>query len=372
MNIKLSSPITLAIAIVVIAAAIFYVQSFKAQVSTNNNYNNYNPSLDADPQQNSLLQKAPELVGIDNYYINAPKGLKLTDLRGKVVLLDFWTYSCINCIRTLPYLEGWYEKYKNQGLVILGVHSPEFEFEKNYTNVQMAVEKFNLTYPVVLDNDHGTWNAYQNRYWPRHYLIDINGFIRYDHIGEGNYAEIEEEIQKLLIERNTSIEMGNLISPSISSPQVDNTKLGSSEIYLGHQFARTPLGNIEGFQNGQVVNYSLPNVTWTSLVYFNGSWKNNPDNMELVSDTGKVVLIFQAKNLNIVAGGNATLEILLDEVQLQQNSTGFDAQVVNNTATVHTGNERLYSLVNKDTYKPQKITIDVAGKGFKLYTFTFG
>lgn len=141
----------------------------------------------------SQFKLAPELTGISGY-INTADGQKLTlaDLKGKVVIVDFWTYSCINCIRTIPYLNAWYDKYADKGLVIVGVHSPEFEFEKNYDNVKTAVEKFGIKYPVVQDNDKGTWNAYQNRYWPHKYLIDDEGYIRYDHIGEGGYADTEK------------------------------------------------------------------------------------------------------------------------------------------------------------------------------------
>ncbi|MGI0006282.1 MAG: redoxin domain-containing protein, partial [Nitrososphaera sp.] len=126
----------------------------------------------------SQFRQAPELAGISNY-INTEE-FKLADLKGKVVLVDFWTYSCINCIRTIPYLNAWHEKYADDGLVIVGIHAPEFDFEKNPDNVQAAVEKFGIQYPVVQDNEHGTWDAYQNRYWPRKYLVDDEGYIRYD------------------------------------------------------------------------------------------------------------------------------------------------------------------------------------------------
>ena len=130
--------------------------------------------------------KAPELTGIDSYINTANnQPVKLSDLKGKVVLLDFWTYTCINCIRTIPYLNDWYDRYSDQGFVIVGVHSPEFDFEKNLENVQDAVKEFGIKYPVVLDSEHKTWDAYSNNYWPRHYLIDSPGYIRDDHIGEG-------------------------------------------------------------------------------------------------------------------------------------------------------------------------------------------
>jgi len=151
------------------------------------------------PIDKSQFKRAPEFAETNEYINTAP--IKLADLRGKVVLVDFWTYTCINWIRTIPYLVDWNEKYANNGLVIVGVHTPEFEFEKNIDNVKAAVDKFGLKYPLVQDNDKGTWNAYENRYWPRIYLVDTEGYIRYDHIGEGGYAEIEKVIQSLLQER---------------------------------------------------------------------------------------------------------------------------------------------------------------------------
>ena len=150
----------------------------------------------------SQFKKAPEFVQISGY-INTPNNnpLTLSSLKGKVVLVYIWTYTCINSIRPMPYIDDWNQKYSNNGLVIVGLHSPEFTFEKNYTKVKDAVQRFGISYPVILDSDHGTWDAYGNQYWPRFYLIDTQGNIRYDHIGEGSYDQIEKAIQSLLAER---------------------------------------------------------------------------------------------------------------------------------------------------------------------------
>jgi thiol-disulfide isomerase/thioredoxin len=150
----------------------------------------------------SQFKKAPEFAQISGY-INTPNNnpLTLSSLKGKVVLVYIWTYTCINSIRPMPYIDDWNQKYSDKGLVIVGVHSPEFQFEKNYSNVKDAVQRFGITYPVILDSDHGTWNAYGNQYWPRYYLIDTQGYIRYDHIGEGSYDQIEKSIQSLVAER---------------------------------------------------------------------------------------------------------------------------------------------------------------------------
>lgn len=144
----------------------------------------------------STPQVAPEFTGIEKWLNSEP--LSMQKLRGKVVLVDFWTYTCINCVRTLPYVKNWYDKYKDQGLVVVGVHTPEYRFERSTEKVTTALKRFDIRYPVAQDNDYATWNAYNNRYWPAMYLVDKQGRIVYTHFGEGNYAETEAKIQSLL------------------------------------------------------------------------------------------------------------------------------------------------------------------------------
>jgi thiol-disulfide isomerase/thioredoxin len=146
----------------------------------------------------SDLKKAPEVTQIEEYINTDP--LRISELKGKVILVHFWTYSYINCIHTIPYLNEWYQKYSDKGLVIIGIHTPEFEFEKNIDNVRAAVKEHMIEYPVLQDSNYATWNAFQNIYWPRDYVIDKEGFIRYDHIGEGGYNETENVIKSLLEE----------------------------------------------------------------------------------------------------------------------------------------------------------------------------
>lgn len=143
------------------------------------------------------LYRAPEMAGL-THWVNSKAISSMENLRGKVVLVDFWTYSCINCIRTLPYIKAWHERYAKEGLVVLGIHAPEFQFERSLSNVKKAVKKFGITYPVALDNGFKLWRAYRNRYWPALYLIDKEGFVRYTHFGEGRYKETEENIVQLL------------------------------------------------------------------------------------------------------------------------------------------------------------------------------
>src|ERR687897_613810 len=328
----------------------------------------------------SQFKKAPEFDKITGYINTEP--INLSDLKGKVVLVDFWTYSCINCIRTIPYLVDWNEKYADRGLVIVGIHAPEFEFEKNVDNVKVAVKKFGIKYPVIQDNDKGTWNAYENQYWPQKYIVDNEGFIRYDHIGEGGYAETEKVIQSLLQERtaqlglDSSLPSTNNTGTETTTPEnvqsVDFSKINSPELYFGYQFARAPLGNPEGFKPDQTVNYSLANIDSDikpNAIYLDGEWKNNADNMELQSETGRIALVYSAKSVNIVAGGKGEASISEDGKALQGKYRGADL-LEEGKFTID--GQRLYNLSMHDKYGAHSIVIDIKGKGFQAYTFTFG
>ncbi|MFL6355125.1 MAG: thioredoxin family protein [Nitrososphaeraceae archaeon] len=345
----------------------------------------------------SQFIKAPEFAQVDGYintYNNSP--LTLSSLKGKVVLVDFWTYSCINCIRTIPYINDWNQKYADKGLVIVGVHSPEFEFEKNYDNVKAAVQRLGITYPVILDSDHGTWNAYGNQYWPRHYLIDNQGYIRDNHIGEGGYDQTEKAIQSLLAERAAQMGMKEIsfdTKPTTMIKQnslqsVDLRQATTPEIYVGYDKARAPIGNPEGFKPSQTISYSIsPNTSFKpSIVYLQGNWKNNPYNMELQSDTGRIALIYYAKSANMVAGGKGGGIVSNDNDK--QGEVGVHGQAaatltsnmsnkslgedLSSDGSFRIDRQRLYNLAMHNDYNAHSIVIDVKGKGFQLYTFTFG
>ena len=335
----------------------------------------------------SQFTKAPEFAQISGY-INTPNNspITLSSLKGKVVLLYIWTYTCINSIRPMPYIDDWNQKYSNNGLVIVGIHSPEFQFEKNYTNVKDAVQRFGITYPVVLDGEHGTWNAYGNNYWPRYYLIDSQGYIRYDHIGEGDYHKIEKSIQSLVAERAALMGEKEIsfdakptapIKPG-SLYYVDLGQKTTPEIYIGYKTARAPLGNPEGFRPDQTVSYLIPSTTnfKPNIVYLQGMWKNNPDNMELQNDTGRIVLVYYGKSVNIIAGGNGRGVVFNDEEKEgaaaaapSNSSLGDDLSPDGN---FRIGGQRLYNLAIHDNYTGHTIVIDVKGNGFQFYTFTFG
>ena len=387
--------------LIIIAGSVYYLNSMKVKINmptenknisiglaegekkettesaknTKNAANDYIKDEGAIKKKSLIYQKAPELSGIDGY-INTDKDIKIENLKGKVVLVDIWTYTCINCIRTLPYLKKWYEKYADDGLVIIGVHSPEFEFEKKYENVKEAAEKYQLKYPIVLDNEHQTWNAYNNRYWPHKYLIDIDGFVRFDHVGEGGYDETEKIIQELLQERMDRIGKGkikdDMAEPS-DAPDVDFSKIRTPEIYLGYEFTRGNFGNPEGLPAEQIVDYATPKVVKPNNIYLEGKWKINRDNAELVGDVGRILLGYDAKSVNIVAssGQGTLISTYLDAQSLNETEKGSDIKIINKQGTAYIKDEKLYNLVDYD-YDSHLLELIIKGKGFKIYTFTFG
>lgn len=342
--------------------------------STNSNSNGGLSSVQLSTDK-SQFKKAPEFEGISSY-INS-NGTKLSDLKGKVVLIDFWTYSCINCIRTLPYLVDWNHKYSDKGLVIVGIHSPEFEFEKGLDNVKQAVTRFGIKYPVLLDNDHGTWNAFQNSYWPRKYLIDSEGFIRYDHIGEGGYVETENAIRNLLAERTGQQSISSTIvnQTSLSVPEsqsVDFNQIKTPELYFGYQYARAQLGNNEGFDPEKIVNYTLPSSKLKpNAIYLEGEWKNNADSMELVGNKGKIILDYSAKSINIVAGGEGEITVV-EFGKDNQTRNPYSGNDLDSEGKLTIDGQRLYNIGSHQDYGNHQIAIDISGTGFRIYTFTFG
>lgn len=317
----------------------------------------------------SKFEKAPRLEGITGY-INTDEDIN-EYLENKVVLYDIWTYSCINCIRTLPYITAWDEKYSDEGLVIVGVHSPEFEFEKDISNVRTAVEKYGINYPVVLDNNKEIWDAFENRYWPRKYIADHEGYIRYDHIGEGDYAKTERVIQSLLAERAASLGMRVDADQELVDIEEFEHETRTPELYFGYNFAfgRNQLGNEEGFQPNMEVSYQIPEHLENNHFYLDGTWKNLGDRMVMTSESGRIVLPYYAKQVNIVAAGDATLEILIDGKPIPEDIAGSD---VIEGDRVRTSESTLYNLVDADNASSRTIEIVVNNSGFEIYTFTFG
>ncbi len=284
--------------------------------------------------------------------------LSLAALRGKVIVVDFWTYSCINCVRTLPYLRAWYDTYKDKGLVIVGVHTPEFEFEKNTANVAKAIRDLNVSWPVVQDNDYVQWSSYSNLYWPAHYFIDAKGRVRYFHFGEGDYDVGEKVIQELLAESGAQV--GGIVSkppPSIEA--------STPETYLGYGRGRGFASAVSPVADA-VVDYTPARTPTNAEWNLTGKW-TIAQQYSVPESSGTLQLGFDAKNVFLVIepqerGG--TISVFVD------GAPGADTVDVKK-GLLSPGESRMYQLVGLSTPGPHVLTLDVKGK-LRLFAFTFG
>lgn len=303
--------------------------------------------------------KAPEIIS-EGVWINS-EALLLEALRGKVVIIDFWTYSCINCQRTLPYLKKWDEKYRDEELVIIGVHAPEFEFEKSEKNVRQAVEDFGIKYPVVQDNNFATWRAYQNRYWPAKYFIDAEGYVRYTHFGEGEYEESERVIQELLKEAGAQAVM-----EKIDTVEVFRSGVGTPETYLGYGRGENNVSP-EKITPDVVQTYSAPSRIPSNKVSFSGEWVVTKEHADPKSGSS-LYFNYSAQQVFLVMrpkGDTAHLRVYVDET-LQY--FGED----NKEGVVTVDADRLYKLIQ--TPKPGRHTLrlEFLDDNAEVYAFTFG
>lgn len=318
-------------------------------------------------------QKAPELVSPDGYINTAGQPITIGQFKGKkVVLIDIWTYSYINCQRTLPYLKTWYDTYSDQGLEIIGVHTPEFAFEHTYQNVADAVARFGLKYPVVLDNEYMTWNAFGNQFWPRKYLVDIDGYIVYDHAGEGNYDETEQAIQAALAERSARLGVAMPTSTPAVAPQgvvtIDAGKLGSPETYFG-AMRNEYLGNGEQGKTG-LQTLTVPSVPALNTLYLGGAWNLEQEFAENQTANAQITYMYSAKNVYFVASADKPVKIKVTRDGRPLGSErGADVDE-NGEATIQ--EDRLYELVRGADYGTHVLEITVKTPGLKAYTFTFG
>jgi cytochrome c biogenesis protein CcdA/thiol-disulfide isomerase/thioredoxin len=305
---------------------------------------------------------APEFTGIDHWLNSEP--LTMAELRGKVVLVDFWTYSCINCIRTLPYVEGWYEKYAADGFVVVGVHAPEFAFEHDTSNVAAAITRFGITYPVAQDNEFATWRAYSNQYWPAHYLIDAQGRIRAEQFGEGNYAKTEAEIRALLAEAG----MTALPSDTPADGQVPIAGGQSPETYLGSQRVRNYAGDYPG-DGSHTLTFParLPPYGWA----LEGTWEVAPQSITETTSGARLELSFQARDVYLVmsAPTPVTAHVTVSGAA-QPGSGGTEDVSPDGVITVSTS--RLYHLVHLPTSEQATVTLTFDGPGVQAFAFTFG
>jgi thiol-disulfide isomerase/thioredoxin len=297
-------------------------------------------------------------------------------LRGKVVLIDFWTYSCINCLRTLPYLKAWYEKYKDHGLVIIGVHAPEFAFEKDPANVRRAVAQLGVAYPVALDNDFAIWQGFNNQYWPAHYFIDATGQIRAHHFGEGDYRESERIIRELLTDAGAS-DLPQAGSDPVNATGVqaaaDEAQDRSPETYVG--FARAEnFRSPGGFAQDQPQRYTVPANLSLNKWALSGTWIVGAEKAALRTAPGKIVFRFHARDLHLVLGPGGTGSPVRFRVQLDgvppgaSHGTDVDA---NGDGVV--GEQRLYQLIRQASdVGEHEFSIEFLDGDVQAYSFTFG
>jgi cytochrome c biogenesis protein CcdA/thiol-disulfide isomerase/thioredoxin len=289
---------------------------------------------------------APDFHGV-SAWLNTPE-LSMDDLRGKVVLVDFWTYSCINCLRTLPYIEKWDERYRSKGLVVVGVHTPEFQFEHDPGNVRAAVKRLGVRYPVALDNDYDTWDAYGNKYWPADYLVDQTGRVRHIHVGEGDYDETERDI-RLLLEAGGS---GGL-PPEARQPDRTPTELRTPESYLGYfridRYAGSPV------QADRAADYSFPRTLEQDDFAYSGTWTVESERIVSGGDA-RLRLRFHAKKVYLVLGGHGDVRVTLNG-RLR--------------GRIRVDGDRLYTLVSQKRDREGVLDLSFTPK-ISAYAFTFG
>lgn len=327
-------------------------------------------------------QDAPSIVGSmplpslagSTGWINS-KPLTAKDLKGKVVLIDFWDYSCINCIRAVPYIRAWAEKYKDSGLVVIGVHSPEFDEEKLRPNVEKAVQRFGITYPVAIDSNYAIWTGFHNQYWPAHYFIDAKGKVRFEHFGEGEYDQSERWIQQLLKEANATSAPSGIASVHGQGVQAaaNMNEIESPETYIGYQRA-AHFASPGGIKRDAEHLYADPGKLQLNDWGLVGNWIDHGQNAVLQSAGGKIVFRFHARDLHLVLGPGMNAKPVRYRVTMDGKPLGAnhgvdtDAQG-NGVVTEH----RLYQLIRQSgTPTDHTFAIEFLDPGVQAFSFTFG
>jgi cytochrome c biogenesis protein CcdA/thiol-disulfide isomerase/thioredoxin len=333
---------------------------------------------DATPSELGPIQLSndgpfPSLDGAVAWLNSAP--LTRESLKGKVVLIDFWTYSCINCLRAIPYVEAWSEKYKDDGLVVIGVHTPEFAFEKDQANVAKAVRDLKITYPVAIDSNYGIWKAFNNEYWPAHYFIDAEGMIRYHHFGEGEYDKSEEVIQQLLKEKNANLKASGLVRVSASGAQAaaDVDDIRSPETYIGY-------GRQENYVSPEKIKQDAPGLyTAPGRLDVNnwglaGKWEVGSERAMLLAAPGRIIFRFHARDLHLVLGPGKDGRPIRFRVQLDGGAPlddhGADVDGQGNGTVKE---YRLYQLIRqKGKVEDRTFQIEFLDPDVQAFAFTFG
>ncbi|OAF01384.1 cytochrome C biogenesis protein [Bradyrhizobium centrolobii] len=315
----------------------------------------------------------PSLAGAQEWLNSAP--LSLDRLKGKVVLVDFWTYSCINCLRSIPYVRAWAEKYRDGGLVVIGVHAPEFAFERNVDNVKNAIATLKIGYPVAIDNDYKIWRSFENQYWPAHYFIDANGKVRHHHFGEGEYAESERVIQALLAEAGNKNVPSDIVAVKASGAEAasDNADVKSPETYVGYERSENFVspGGVVKDESHVYAAAGEPQLNDWSLT---GNWTVGPERAQLNEPDGSIVYRFHARDLHLVLGpategAGVRFRITIDG-KAPGAAHGMDADADGNGVVT---TQRLYQLIRTpDGVSDHTFEIRFLDPGVQAYVFTFG
>jgi len=320
----------------------------------------------------------PDLSGAVAWLNSLPLSSK--SLRGKVVLIDFWTYSCINCLRALPYVEGWAAKYKDAGLVVIGVHTPEFAFEKERGNVEKAVRDLKITYPVAIDSDYRIWQAFNNEYWPAHYFVDGKGRIRHHHFGEGEYAESERVIQELLKENGAQLSSSGTTSVAISvaagtgaEAAPDSADVRSPETYVGYHRAEH-FGSTEAIAQDSKRTYTPQPRLSLNQWALSGNWKVGEESAVLQTAPGRIIFRFHARDLHLVLGPTKDGKPVRFRVKLDGTPPGDDHGVdTDNNGSGTVQDHRLYQLIRqKGPVEDRTFEIEFLDPGVQGFAFTFG
>jgi cytochrome c biogenesis protein CcdA/thiol-disulfide isomerase/thioredoxin len=315
----------------------------------------------------------PSLDGAVKWLNSAP--LTREQLKGRVVLIDFWTYSCINCLRSVPYIEAWAEKYKNEGLVVIGVHTPEFAFEKDSANVAKSLTDLKITYPVAIDSNYAIWKAFHNEYWPAHYFIDAKGSIRYHHFGEGKYDESEEVIQQLLREKNANLNLSGLVQVAASGSQAapDFGNIASPETYIGYARQQNYVSPQKLRPDG-AQTYSDPSRLTVNQWGLSGNWNVSDEHAALVAAPGKVIFRFHARDLHLVLGPGKNAKPVRFRVRIDGTAPGEDHGGDTDQQGAGAVKEyRLYQLIRqKGKVEDRTFEIEFLDPGVQAFALTFG
>ena len=351
----------------------------------------HNGELGTTSYYNSKLMSLETVAS--NGWLNTT-ALKVEDLRGKVILIDFWTYSCVNCIRTIPYLKIWHAKYAKDGLIVIGIHTPEFKFEHNIVNVKQAIADYNMDWPVIQDNSYDIWTAFDNVYWPAKYLLDKNGVIRYRHFGEGSYDKTEQWIRNLLEETDITLSSNASYLPHRQTlDPIFQETIGAEvtdELYGGYKrgcsaYAHYSNSHVDhpNYCNSKdtATLYEDPRDYKNHRLYLQGSWIVEKETLSHGTETHDLedymLLRYSAKSVNIVLAPATSkpfkVVVTLDGSYLTESNKGKDIVIENNGQSFLLVNKpRLYSVVEAPQYGTYNLKLNSNSKDFALYAFTFG